>query len=126
MLGLGRLGSGSSPRLKIPAPRGSPAKQRWQLPHLPRFQGSCSFRILQLGDLAGCRGLSRRLMRLKEAPGEGRVSSNGALQSNGGETQASALVADWAHSRFTTTVLLLCETLWSRMQGAASLVGVEG
>ena len=41
------------------------------------------------------------------------------------EKQASALLlADWAHSRFATTAM--CKNLWSRMQGAASLVGTEG
>lgn len=54
------LGFGASrqwfvPSRKIPAPRGSLAKQRWQL---PRVQGSCSFRISELGTwqaLKACR-----------------------------------------------------------------------
>lgn len=124
MLGLGRLGSGSSPRLKIPAPRGSLAKQRWQLPQSSR--GSCS-RILAVSR-PGLGRLSRPVATSDAFEGgsgvknslQCPVSSN--LPRKGDERQldwVTGLLAAWKHSqahRHSQTQCSRCKgprALWS-------------
>lgn len=80
-------GSGASrqwfvPPSEDPGTKGQPCETKVAAPAapaVPRFVFSSHFPAV---DLAGSRSLSRRLMRLKETPGIGRVSSSGALQSN--------------------------------------------
>lgn len=80
--GLGASRQWFVPPSEDPSTKGQPCETKVAAPASPAVPRFVFFSHSPAGDLAGCRGLSRRLMRLKEAPGEGRVSSSGALQSN--------------------------------------------
>lgn len=80
-------GSGASrqwfvPPSEDPGTKGQPCETKVAAPAAPAVPRFVFFSHFPAGDLAGCRSPSRRLMRLKETPGLGRVSSCSALQSN--------------------------------------------
>lgn len=92
MLGLGASRQWFVPPSEHPSTKGQPCETKVAAPAAPAVPRFVFFSHLPAGDLAGCRGLSRRLMRLKEAPGgKGEAPVLVPFNLTGRGKQASAL-----------------------------------